>query len=126
MESGTSFTADAMRALLRRRAEAANRSDAAGFVADYSVDCVLVSPLFGTLIGRAAIKDSMQRFFTAFPDMVHEFELPWIFDQQAIQLISTRGTDTGGLFGRTPTGKPFSFLLVSLMTFANGQIVHER
>jgi SnoaL-like polyketide cyclase len=65
-------------------------------------------------------------FFETFPDCISEFQDPTIFGDHAIQLSTGRGTDTGGLLGQLPTGKPFSLLVVYMMTFGQGLIVHER
>src|SRR5262249_19243381 len=89
-------------------------------------DCVIVSPLYGTLTGRAALENAYRNFFGAFPDSIFQFEDPLVFGDQAVQVTAMRGTDTGGLLGEGPTGKPFSNLAAFFMTFGRGLIVHER
>jgi phosphoserine phosphatase RsbU/P len=42
------------------------------------------------------------------------------------QTLTLHGTDTGGLFGQRPSGRPFRFFAVTLFTLENRQIVHER
>jgi predicted ester cyclase len=120
------MTVDEIRALLTQWCDALARRDPVRQVSLYSDDCVLLSAMYGPGRGRAFVESCQQRFFGAFPDITHEFQDPVIFGDQAIQLLTLRGTDTGGLLGQRPTGKPFSLLAVVMMTFENNLIIHER
>src|SRR4029453_16863836 len=120
------MTADEIRALLAQWAGAMARRDPPGVAMHYSDDCVMLSAMYGPGKGRSFVENIQRMFFKAFPDLVYEFEDPVIFGDQAIQCLTLRGIDTGGLFGQRPTGKPFSSLAVFLMTFGESLIIHER
>ena len=119
-------TEDQIRALFTRRNAAFERHDAAALAADYADDCVLVSAFAGTVVGRPAIEKVFRSFFGAFPDVTFQLEDVLIFGEQVVQLVTNRGTDTGGFLGQAPTGKLCSVFLVFVITLRNQQIVHER
>src|SRR5438552_11781541 len=115
-----------IRAVLARWADAVLRRDAGGAAAVYSDDCMIVSVLYGLGIGRAFAEETYRSWFQGFPDLTVEFEEPLILGDRAVQMFYQRGTDTGGVFGEAPTGRPFSSLVVHLMKFRDGLITHER
>lgn len=89
-------------------------------------DCVLESPIAGTVTGRAAIENVYRAFFTSFPDVaINESELI-IDNDRVVQTVIFSGTNTGGFMGMAPTGKRFTFPAVQICTFQDGQISHER
>jgi predicted ester cyclase len=123
----TPVAAEGIKAVFARMQDGYARRDAAALSADYSEDCVVESPIAGVHIGPLAVERALRGIFSAFPDIhVHWDEL-LISDNRAVSIGRTEGTDTGGLMGLPPTGKPFSISVVMLYTFGNDcKIVHER
>ena len=123
----TPVVAEGIKAVFARMQEGYARRDAAVIAADYAEDCVVESPIAGVHVGPAAVERELRGIFSAFPDMrVHWDEL-LISGNRAASIGRTEGTDTGGLMGLPPTGKPFSVSVVMLYTFGNDcKIVHER
>jgi steroid delta-isomerase-like uncharacterized protein len=119
--------ADEIKAVFARMKDGYARHDAAAIAADYAQNCVVDSPIAGVHEGPQAVEHVLEAIFSAFPDLhVHWDEL-LIADNHAVSIGRTEGTDTGGLMGLPPTGKPFSISVVMLYTFDDkGKIVHER
>ena len=89
-------------------------------------DCVLESPIAGTVTGRAAIENVYRAFFTSFPDVMLE-NPDFIADgDRVVQTVTFSGTNTGGFMGMAPTGKRFSFDAVLVCMLRDGQIAHEK
>jgi predicted ester cyclase len=84
--------------------------DLVAFGALYADNCVLESPAFGHLIGRPAIVKAQRDFWTAFADATLDFGDLVIMGDRIAQTSTLHGTDTGGLFGQRPSGRPFRFL----------------
>jgi len=120
------MTPEEIQAFFVRRVEAVNRHDLAAVIADYAEDCVLESPQSGTLIGRAAIEKNIGHWFTAFPDVMFQTHEVLSVGDRIAQTSTALGTDTGGFLGQAPTGRPFAFFIVFLITVHDRQIVEER
>jgi len=120
------MTPEEIRAFFARRHEALARHDAAALAAGYAEDCVVESPIAGTVKGRAAVEKVPNLFTTAFPDLAMEGHEVLAVEDRAVVTTTFHGTDTGGWLGQAPTGKRFAFFVVFFYTFHNGQIVHER
>jgi steroid delta-isomerase-like uncharacterized protein len=89
-------------------------------------DCVLESPIAGTVTGRAAIENVYGAFFTSFPDVaIDDIEL-FIDSDRVVQTVTFSGTNTGGFMGMPLTGKRFTFAAVQICRFRDGLIAHER
>ena len=120
------MTSEAITALFARREEALARRDSVALAAAFADHCVLESPGYGTLTGRAAVERVYREFFTTFPDIRFDSGTPLITGDQVVQTITVSGTDTGGFLGQAPTGKPFRVFLVQLFSLDDEEIVHER
>jgi steroid delta-isomerase-like uncharacterized protein len=89
-------------------------------------DCVLESPIAGTVAGRAAIENTYRAFFTSFPDVaISDSELT-VDNDRVVQTVTFSGTNTGGFMGMAPTGKRFTFAAVQICRFRGGLIAHEK
>jgi predicted ester cyclase len=110
------MTPDEITALLVRRQDALKRHDAIALAALYADNCVVESPAFGTLVGRAAVEKVNHEFLAAFPDVSFDFGEQLIIGDRAVHTLTMEGTDTGGLFRQAPTGRPFRFFCVYLIT----------
>src|SRR5438874_7186991 len=105
------MTSEETKALFARWRDAENRHDSVGVAAEYSENCLVESPAFGTVIGRADVEKGVRQFFEAFPDFGMEFADLWIEGDRVVQTVTVYGTDTGGFLGQAATDKPFRFCL---------------
>jgi uncharacterized protein (TIGR02246 family) len=112
--------------LFERRSAAFADHDADGMAELYSETCVVESPLGGTVQGRAAIAQVSRVFFEAFSDMTLTVDNLVIDGDLVVQVGTLSGTDTGGLMGMAPSGKPALLPIVYVSRIADGQIVYER
>ena len=100
--------------------------DAAAVASHYAADCVVESPIGGTIVGRAAVETVASVTFTAFPDFEIEHLDMLVVDDRVVETATISGTDTGGFLGLPPTGKPFRVPAVFLFTLQDGRIARER
>ena len=100
--------------------------DAAAVASHYSDDCVVESPIGGTVVGRSAVETVAAVSFAAFPDFTIEHQELLVVDNRVVESAIVSGTDTGGFMGLPPTGKPFRVPALLLFTLKDGRIVHER
>ncbi len=112
--------------LLDRRQAAMDRHDVRSLVALHSEDCVVESPMVGTVTGRKAIEQAHQAIFTWFPDLVVSSEEVLIDGDRVAQVVTLSGTDIGGFMGLPPTGKRFRVPVMHLFTMRDDLIVAER
>jgi steroid delta-isomerase-like uncharacterized protein len=100
--------------------------DAAAIAAHYDDECLVQSPIGGTISGRAAVEHVARLTLTAFPDFRIEHEDLLVFGDRVVEIATVSGTDTRGFMGLPPTHKPFRAPSVFVFTLRNGRIVHER
>lgn len=81
------------------------------------------TPDVGT--GLSAIKQVVNTYRTAFPDLELTVEDIIAEGDKVLGRWSARGTHRGELQGASPTGKRFEIAGLTLMQFADGQIVEE-
>lgn len=122
-----SVVTEGIKAVFARMKEGYARWDAAFIAADYADNCMVESPIAGVHAGPVAVERALRAIFSAFPDIRVHWDDLLISGNRAVSIGRTEGTDTGGLMGLPPTGKPFSVSVVMLYTFDNdSKIVHER
>jgi steroid delta-isomerase-like uncharacterized protein len=112
--------------LFARREAAQARHDVQALSALYAETCVVESPLGGTHQGRAAVAEVFTAFFDAFNDATLAVDDLIIDGDHVVQVGTLSGTDTGGLMGMAPSGKPALLPMVFVCRVADGYIVHER
>jgi predicted ester cyclase len=114
--------------LLRRYHKAHSARDLDALMPLYADNAVVVSPMFKTLHGREAIRQSFEAFFRLAPDYrVSPEEPPFIYEDDRVAEVSTASaTYSEALFGLSPTGHRIEYQIVRLLTFQNGQIVDEQ
>lgn len=87
-----------------RRADAFARQDVVTLTADYAEDCVVVSALSGSLVGRAAVATTFRTFFGAFPDFTFTNEELLMFGDKAERSsrwsATEKSTDVRSAHGR--------------------------
>ena len=106
--------------------EAYRAHDFDALIALYAEDCVLESPIYGVVTGRAAIEQTWRQLLTRIPDLMLETEKLIVMGDEVAQVFAGTGTDMGGFFGTHEFGKPFRTRGVLLYVMKNGQIAHER
>ncbi len=112
--------------LMTSRQEAFERRDLRALAGLYSENCVLESPMAGTVQGREAIEQVHQGLFSAFPDLVLSSDEILIDGDRVAQTLTFAGTDMGGFMGLAPTGKRFRVPVVFLSTMKGQHIVAEK
>jgi steroid delta-isomerase-like uncharacterized protein len=120
------MTRDEIVDLFARWEAARTRRDAEALTALYSETCVVESPFGGTHQGRAAIAKVFAAFFEALNDATFAVDDLIIDGDCVVQVGTLSGTDTGGLMGMAPSGKPALLPVVFVSRVADGLIVHER
>jgi steroid delta-isomerase-like uncharacterized protein len=120
------MTRDQIVDLFDRRMKAVNDHDVEGLADVFAEDAVVESPLGGTHQGRAAIAAVAGAFFGALSDATMTEDDLIIDGDHVVQVVTLSGTDTGGLMGMAPSGKPAQLPMVIVCQVANGLITHER
>jgi len=94
----------------------------------YAEDAVLVSPMFETVTGRAAIGRSFDRLFVIFPDYsIQMRDALSLFDgERAAEFSTVTATQDVELFGLPPTGQRIEYHAARLFTFREGLIAYEQ
>jgi serine phosphatase RsbU (regulator of sigma subunit) len=121
-------TRDEASRLISRYHDALNAHDVDTLTSFYSEDAVVVSPIFSTLTGRTAIRESFGNLFRLAPDYhVQPDPSLFIFEgARAADINTVRATYSEHLLGLAPTGHRIEYQIVRLVTFRGAEIVHER
>jgi steroid delta-isomerase-like uncharacterized protein len=123
------MTNDEIRSLLERFRHAWASEDIKTLVSCYAEDCVVVSPIFSTLTGRAQVEKS-------FNDLVKAFGTPKITVEdiiignddppRAVMVWNLQGMQVGEVFGMPATGKRIERTIAFVLTFNDGLITKEK
>ena len=119
------LTRDEVTAFFERRQEAFDNLDADALLRDYAEDCVVESPVAGTLRGTAAVDRARRVWFEAFPDVKFRNDRLIVDGSRVVQLLTLEGTDIGGFMGLEPSGKFFTAPAVFVYEFRDRKIVRE-
>src|SRR5579884_3020464 len=120
------MTREEIEAFFAAHVRAYNSHDIDAIASHYAPDCVVESPMAGTLQGREAMVRATRLLFAAFPDLRVETDELLVVGDRVVQTGVSSGTDTGGFAGLPPTGRPYRVGVVFLFTLEDGLIVHER
>ena len=112
--------------LFGRRMKAFNDHDVESFADVYAEHAVVESPLGGTHQGRGAIAAVAGAFLGALSDATYTQDDLIIDGDRVVQVVTMSGTDTGGLMGMAPSGRPAQLPMVVVCRVADGCITHER
>ena len=126
---GPVMSRDRVRSLLAARLRAWQARDTEALAATYAIDATVTSPIFSTLEGRAAIKQSFDALFRSFPDWQHVIEEAPIVgdDDRVVQLFRARATHRGDFMGLPGSGKRFEITGVQIFSVnAEPLVVSER
>lgn len=85
----------------------------------------VISPLFGQLNGRNAIRKSYMEWFTTFPDTEFLAEHQLIDGNKVVQFIKLTATQQSDFCGYPPTGKRFHIQAASLYILSDEGIAEE-
>ncbi len=97
-----------------------------GLADGHAPESTVVSPMFGRLQGRVAIRDSYAAVFKTFPDWDLTIEDLLIDDQRVAQSFSVNATHVGDFMGFAGTNRRFEIHGVRLFEMRNGLITHEK
>lgn len=100
--------------------------DPEALAAGHAEESTLVSPIFGTLHGRAEALSSYQALFRAFPDWTYKGEALVIDGSQVVEPFTATATHVGSFMGMSGTGRTFEIHGVRLFEMRDGAIVAER
>jgi predicted ester cyclase len=122
------MTHDEARQLIRRFHDALNAHDVSTLTDLYAEDAVVVSPMFSTLSGRAAVQQAYEDLFRLAPDYhVQPDDSLFIFEgARAADISTVTATHSDRLFGLAPTGHHIEYQIVRLLTFRGREIVYEQ
>lgn len=112
--------------LFDRRMRASNEHDVESLAELFAEDAVVESPLGGTHQGRAAVAAVFGAFFSALSDATVTQDDLIIDGDRVVQVLTVSGTDTGGMMGMAPSGRPAQLPMVFVCEVADGFITHER
>lgn len=108
-----------------RRDELWHSHDSAALAADHAENGEVDSPIFGKILGRPAIQNSYNQWFTSFPDVEYSTNHLLIDGNSAVQIARMAGTHKGEFCGLAPTGKRFEMRCAFLFVLADNKIARE-
>lgn len=123
------MTNDDIRSFLERFRHAWEKEDVQTLVACYADDCVVVSPIFSTLTGRAHVEKSFIDLFKAFGKQKIEVEDIVIGNEdppRAVMVWKLQSTHVGEVFGMPPSGKRIAVTICFVLTLRNGLITKDH
>jgi steroid delta-isomerase-like uncharacterized protein len=100
--------------------------DAHALASNHTENGMVVSPLFGTVRGRAAIEKTYYELFQSFPDFALTSDEILIDGDRATQIFSVTASHTNELFGVPGTGKKFDLQGVFFFRFEQDHIAFEQ
>jgi predicted ester cyclase len=75
--------------------------------------------------GPSARVEPIRRYHQAFPDLQFDVEELIVAGDTVVLRATLRGTDTGGLLGRSPSGRSIEDWVVTIMHFEEDRVVSE-
>lgn len=120
------MTRDEVKTFFDRRQQAWRTRAVATLTACHTETCIIESPMFGAIQGRAAIEKSYRELFTMFEDWEFEGEELVAEGNRVAQPFKIRATQTKEFFGVAATGRRFEIHGVMFYTLDHGLIAHER
>jgi steroid delta-isomerase-like uncharacterized protein len=103
-----------------------DRRDIEALSRRHADDGVIVSPIFGTVQGRADIHASYVSLFKTFPDWKYVGEQILVDGTRGAQEFVVKATHSGPFMGLPPTGRRFDIRGVRMFEMKDGLIAHER
>lgn len=123
------MTSDEIRSFLDRFVHAWEHQDVAALSACYTDDCVVVSPIFNTLKGKAQVEKSYADLFLAFASPSIHVDDTIISDVEparAVIVWTVKSIHAGNIFGMPGSGRRIERTIAYIFTFRGGLIEKER
>ena len=123
------MTSDEIRSFLDRFVHAWERQDVAALGACYTDDCVVVSPIFSTIKGRAKVEKSYTDLFQALSSPSIHVDDTVISNSEparAVIVWTVKSIHSGNIFGMPGSGKRIERTIAYFFTFRGGLISEER
>ncbi len=123
------MTNDEIRSFVDRFRHAWETQDVKALVQCYAEDCVVVSPIFSTLTGRAHVEKSYHDLVKAFATQKIKVEDIVIGNDdppRAVIVWHVQSTHIGEVFGMPPSGKRIDRTIAYILTLRDGLIVKEH
>jgi steroid delta-isomerase-like uncharacterized protein len=100
--------------------------DAEALARGHAADGVIVSPIFRTVTGHAAILQSYRALFQLFPDWDYRAEDLLIDGDRVAEPFAVTATHVGEFMGLAGSGRRFEIQGVRLFEMGDSRIAHER
>jgi steroid delta-isomerase-like uncharacterized protein len=120
------MTRDEVLTFLADRQKAWEARDPAALARFHHQECVVESPIFGTVARRDAIEVSYRELFHVFEDWTLTGHEIIVDGDRAVQLFSVHATHSREMFGVSATHRRFEIRGALVITFRDGLIGHER
>jgi steroid delta-isomerase-like uncharacterized protein len=123
------MTKDEIRSFLDRFRHAWESQNVEALVECYADDCVVVSPIFSTLTGRAHVEKSYRDLVKAFATTkitVEDIVIGNDDPPRAVIVWNVQSTHIGEVFGMPPSGKRIDRTIAYILTLRDGLIVKEQ
>jgi steroid delta-isomerase-like uncharacterized protein len=96
-----------------------------GLAGRHARDGVIVSPIFKTVTGIDAIRESYRTLFTVFPDWRYTGQQTLVDGDHVTQRFTVQATHAGEFLGLPGTGRTFEIEGVRWLEMKDGLIQHE-
>jgi steroid delta-isomerase-like uncharacterized protein len=123
------MTNEELHSFLDRFRKAWENQNVTALMECYAEDCVVVSPIFSTLIGRASVEKSYRDLVKAFATQTIKLEDIVIGNEdppRAVIVWNVQSTHVGEVFGLPPSGKRINRTIAYIQTLKEGLIVREH
>ena len=120
------MTEQAVRELFHRQREYWQARDPDALAGCHTPDGVVVSPIFRTVTGTEAIRESYRSLFRIFPDWDYQPQDLLVCDVRAAESFTVRATHIGEFLGIAGTRKKVEIQGVRMFELRDGLIARER
>jgi steroid delta-isomerase-like uncharacterized protein len=100
--------------------------DVEGLAGRYTLDGTIISPIFKTVKGMDAIRESYRSLFAMFPDWLYTGQQLLVDGDRVSQPFIVSATHAAEFMGLPGTGRKFEIHGVRLIEMRDGLIHHER
>jgi C-1 hydroxylase len=122
----TALTHTDLRAFVDRYITVQQRRDPAELAAFHAEDGIVESPMYGTLVGRAAVEEAWRAFFRSFPDATFDVEQVIVEPPDLAVFATVTATHVNEFFGLPGTNRRIDFRGARLMRMDGDLIAQER
>ena len=122
----TTMTRSDLQAVVDRYIQAQQRRSPKELASFHAEHGVVESPMYGTLVGRAAIEEAYRSFYTSFPDAAFSVEEIVIEPPELAVFATVTATHVNEFFGLPGTNRRIDFRGARLLHLEGDLIVRER